>query len=651
MSLPEEQSGLVHELGVSTNDMISGMHGSGNYKLLTSEDTEAYVVKALPWAAVPGVLGVLSLLAGVAYCLCSLKMCRRCRSNCCKWWKKQKDEFSVIKAMKEKSKDIRFQYICLSILCVFMLAFAIIGFVANGKFADSITGSGGALDITSDWFVELKAFCLKTRTPIKFIGQNVSSIVGGVVLPLLNETSMIDDGTVELTDLLQNFSLTYSDRTITATDGTYTETFACAVCTTIADKVNDTRDQIISDTQPMFDEMSSTRSSLSVELAAQNATIIDSCTSAHDMIYNAEKDMEDLKNDYEDDLKPEITKMSNLRKLMFSLLFAFPLLPIILSTFTIWTRKTIFLTIQNGLTWFTCSLISIILGIHLLITVVLADVCELNDVVLTKGLTSIEDMGNNNTGVDIIQACLDNTPLIDVFNMSDKLDFSTVIDFDFDFNATKSFDLTALADLGDTIGNTTTSTFNGKGDDALQACNDLIAEGDVTTPDLTRDNIASATASTYFTSAGAKRTELDVLISSASTTINLEASASAEFSALILNMKFDMNVIANYTDDLKSTIVHIENRFNAIEGQMSPIFMAADLLLDTRCGFIGTTYRRLDESICVKMAPSIAAMCLSMILIVLMLLPVCCIGLYLKGNLKKRADRNRPAVFAECEGS
>jgi len=653
MSLPDGQNALVYGLGVSFNGIISGIHGSGNYKLLTSGLEDWYIEKSLSWAMVPVCLGVLSMLAGMCYCMCSLKIFRRCRSNCCKGCKKKKAELNPEEdkiAMKKKMKRIRCQFIFLSLFSVFMLAFAIIGFVANGQFADSISGDGGALDITSDWFVQLKASCKAIRVPIELIGQTVSNIIGVFVMPLLAGTSMIETGTLGLTSMLGQFSLDYSDITITAGDGINNETFDCAVCTTIADKVSASRDQIIENTQPMFDELTSARTSLNLDLAEQNKTIIDSCNSVTDMIAGAENDVDDIKDLYEDELKPEITKWSNLRTLIFSLFFAFPLLPIILSTITILTKKTIFLTIQNGLTWFTCSLISIILGTHLVITVVLSDICELNDVVLSKGITEIEGM-EDNTGADIIQSCIDNTPLIDVFNMSEKLDFGATIDLDFDFDITTAFNLYNLAELTATIANTSTSTFNGRGDAALQACNGLIAEADETTPLLTRNNIQSASASTYYTSSGAKRDELDILISTAQTTMDLEEDAKIDFITLVANMQGDMFDIVNYTENLKNTIVAIEMQFDSIETQIAPILYASNTLLDTRCGFIGNTYRQLDESICLKMAPSIAAMCLSMILIVLMLLPVCCIGIYLKGNLQKREDRNRTSVFAEREGS
>jgi len=654
MSLPPAgQSALVYSLGVSTNDIISGLHGSGHYTLLTSDQFEQYLMQSFLWGAVPVGLGVLSLVAGIVYCTCSLKLFRRCRKICCKCCKKTKAKSSAEDdetARKKKVKRIRCQYIWMSAFSIFMLAFAIIGFVANGQFAATITGSGGALDITSDWFVELKAFCNDTRAPIQFIGKHVSNTIGLVVLPLLADTAMIDYGTLGLTMMLEEFSLNYSNRTITFDDGFNNETFDCAVCTTIADKVNATRDQIIIDTQPMFDELASTRTSLRVELAEQNESIVDICTSVDNLIAGAEDGVDILTDVYEDGLRPEISKWSNLRTLIFSCLFAFPLLPIILSAITIITKKTIFLTIQNGLTWCTCSMVSIILGAHLMITVALSDICELNDVVLTKGITHFDGM-KDNTGADIIQACIDNTRLIEVFNMTDQLDFGDIIDFDFDFNTTSAFDLTSLADLKATIANSTTSTFNGKGDAALQNCNDLIAVADVKTPLLTRDNIQSASATTYYTSSGSERDQLDILISTAQTTLNMEESAEFEFLDLVLDMQFDMDVIVIYTDDLKNTTATIELRFDALEDEISPILVSSNILLDTRCGFIGTTYRRLDESICLKMAPSIAAMCLSMILVVLMLLPVCSIGVYLKGNLQKREDRNRTSVFAENEAS
>jgi len=642
---PAGQSALVYDLGVLTNDIISDIRGGGHYELLLTDRAPLYLETTLIHAGLPIVLGTLSLLSGMFYCCCSMKLCRRCRASCCKFFCCCSKKLKTLnaKATKKKQKKIRCQYACMSGFSFVMLAFAIIGYVANGQFAESLVGNGETLDISSNWFVELKGFCQTTREPIQFIAAHVSNTIGLVVLPLLKDTAIIADGTSVLTEALGDFSLAYNDRTITATHGANTRVFDCSVCSTISAKVNATKLQISTDTDPLFDEMESSRLSMSTELVQQNESISDICTSVDSLIGAAEEGVDIMAESWEVEVRPEIVKWSNLRTFVFFILFAFPLLPIILTIATMLTKKTIFLTIQNGLTWLTCSLISIIMGAHLIATVVLLDICELNDVILEKGVAHFEAF--QNTEGDILQGCFDNTRLIDVFNMSDQLDFGDALTFEFDFNAADAFDLSTLDDLKESMANTTTSTFHGRGDAALQACNDLIAAGQEI---LTRKNIASASASTYYKSPGAGRSRLESAISAAQITVSLEKSARNKFTQIVRDMQNDMNVIANYKEGLKNETILIEARFADVSLEMQPIMNASNRLLDTRCGFIGTTYRRLDESICLKMAPSIAAMCLSMTLVILMLLPVCCIGMSLKGNLQKREDRDKSSVFAEA---
>jgi len=465
-------------------------------------------------------------------------------------------------------------------------------------------------------------------------------------LPLLNDTIAIENGTDILTAKLGNFSLDYQDRTLTATDGTYTEVFDCDVCTTIADRVNATREEIIADTDPMFDEMETLRTTLRNDLVTSKGLITYVCLEVDKYVAAFEALLDGVTVIYETEVKPEVVKYNSLRTVLFSLFFAFPLLPIILTFSTMLTKKTIFLTIQNGLTWLACSLLLILLGAHLMLTVVLSDYCEANDLMLKpKGFTKL-GMDKNVAGV--IQACFDyDIPLIYVFGVNDQLDFAVHINLNFGFNSTAAFDLSALDELKEIVANTTVSTFDGRGDAALQDCNDLIAVADVTSPLLTRDNIASASATTYYTSAGTGRNNLQTAISEAQTTLDLETSATSDFMDIVSDMQDDMDDITAYTEDLKNDTEHIQQRFEGIQLEIAPILMASGKLLQTNCGFIGNTYRSLDENICMKLAPSIAAMCLSMILVVLSLMPVCCIGLYLKGNLQKREDRSKSIAQIE----
>jgi len=551
-------------------------------------------------------------------------------------------------AKRRKKKRIRCQYTCLTALSFIMLAFAVLGYMANGQFSDSVVETGGALDITSDYFNELKGFIRTTREPLQYIGKHVSTVIGTIIFPLLNDSTLISEGTSNLTARLGNFSTAYENKTVNVSDGTNNEVFDCFNCSIISEQVNAAKEQIIEDTAPMFKSLEQTRISLGSELVEQNNTIVSVCSSVDDLIGAAETGVDDYIASYEKEIRPEVIKWNSLRTLVFSLLFTFPLLPIILTILTMLTKKTIFLTCQNGLTWLTCSLVTAIVGVHLGITIVLSDVCEFNDVVLVKGVKHIGHL--QNAQGDIVQACFDNTRLIDVFNMSDQLDFGAALQMDLGFNASAAFEVSIVDYLQESTANTDISTFNGKGDADLETCNDLVAKGQITSPILTRDNIASASASTYYTSAGVGRSRLQSAINAAKITVNLEISAASDFTNIIQEMQSDMDSIANYTADLKNDTRVFEERSADVNNQMSPIMNASNRLLDTRCGFIGTTYRRLDNTLCLNLAPSVAAMSLSMILVIMMLIPVCCIGICLKGNLQSR-ENIESSIFNESRHS
>jgi len=549
---------------------------------------------------------------------------------------------------KKKKKIIRCQYTCLTGFSFIMLAVAILGYMANGQFSDSVAESGGALDITSDYFNELKEFIRSTREPLQFIGEHVSTVIGTIILPLLNDTTFISEGTTVLAAKLGNFSTAYYNKTIEVSDGTNNDVFLCMNCSIIAAQAKAAKEQIVEDTASMLRTMEHTSISMGAELVQQNNTIVTVCSSVDALIGAAGTGVDAMKTSYEKDIRPKLIKWNSLRTLVFSLLFTFPLLPIILTSATLLTKKTIFLTIQNGLTWLTLSLVTAIVGVHLGITIVLSDICEWNDVALEKGVKDFEPFQNSQG--DIVQACFDNTRLIDVFNMSDQLDFGAALEMDFGFNASSAFELSFVDYLQESTAHTDISTFNGKADLDLIKCNAVAAHGDITTPILTRDNIASASASTYFWSDGVGRDTLESLINAAKITVNLEISAASDFSEIIQDMQSDMNSVAKYTADLQNETLVFEERCADINNLMSPIMNASNKLLDTRCGFIGTTYRRFDKTLCIDIAPAIATMTLSMILVILMLIPVCCIGLRLKGNLQLR-ENIESSIFAESHHS
>jgi len=365
-------------------------------------------------------------------------------------------------------------------------------------------------------------------------------------------------------------------------------------------------------------------------------------------LIKTDKEMGDMGTGFEK-IKPTIVEFSGLRTAIFSLMFAFPLLPIVLTFATVLTKKTIFLTIQNGLTWLAFSLILIVLGLHLIITVILSDICMMNDVIFEKGITHFDMEGGA-----VIQACFDyDIRAIDVFGVTEVYSFADRLNFTFVHHANDSFNLEKLDELKASVASTTKSTFDGRMDTVLQECNDLIATADVTTPLVTRANLASQSASSYYTAGKtAKISTLQTCFTKGITTLGYETAAKAsQFDDSLTAMKADIDAIKLYTDDLKEEVRDWQALFAAAEPKLDIIMEASTQLMDptNTCGFIGKDYKKLDESMCLKLAPSIAAMCLSMLLVVIFLFPVCCIGIYLKGNLQKREDRIKVVAAKEGE--
>jgi len=88
-----------------------------------------------------------------------------------------------------------------------MLAFAIIGFVANGQFEEAVVGDDGALEICSKYFVKINALIASTRGPFQTIANNLGDNIENVIEPLLNTTVNATNATANLNDRLDDFSL------------------------------------------------------------------------------------------------------------------------------------------------------------------------------------------------------------------------------------------------------------------------------------------------------------------------------------------------------------------------------------------------------------------------------------------------------------
>eukprot|EP00483_Globobulimina_turgida_P013578 UN13603 len=236
------------------------------------------------------------------------------------------------------------------------------------------------------------------------IKENVISAIDGVQ-DILNDTSILSVGSTTLINMLYSISNLWNGYNVTTTYDSQTYSFECTFCTAFGQTIYNITNQIEEQTGPIFESLNSTISAIGSTLVNVESEIIEQIDGfieqigdVHDQVVAAEDTVLES--------RPMIQEYNDQREIAYNIIFAIPLLPIIFILFGGILKKPECFTLSYICLWFSCTVMWLLLVLHLPIAVLLNDTCRFLDV-----LDSDVTQTFNNTMGEIFEACLSNERL------------------------------------------------------------------------------------------------------------------------------------------------------------------------------------------------------------------------------------------------
>ncbi|ETI37117.1 hypothetical protein F441_16697 [Phytophthora nicotianae CJ01A1] len=419
-------------------------------------DASAAEAKIKEWATgvigfvIPGiVLGVLSLLTMIFFLIC------RCCCNRCGGRFPREEGYTCM----QKFLPLLFFFLfAIGVIVVSAAAFLYRGTMLSAV-DDMFNATSGTLENGSNWIVNI-------RTPLEEIAATVVDSADDIKVKL-DGTDFIDTGLNDLTTKLDDLGDKYStaphipdscvpDSTKTNEDANGNPCYVCDACTTIGTQASAAATQVDKNAGPGVKQLSNVKKQLNtklVEISGNVQSAVDTqVTTANDLIDTVDKTQEDV-DDYDSKFQGYRDQLGYAIMALFALALVVIIVGFVGILFGLTPLKFLanIMHIAYFLGFIILILVFIISAVVLAIGVVLGDACEVTQIFAGNWTVPL---GESAKAVD---ACFNNESLLDVFNLSDKLDFARGgIDFpELDMSAMFDFsDLDALESSTDNINET-----------------------------------------------------------------------------------------------------------------------------------------------------------------------------------------------------
>ena len=625
--------------------LIGNIPRSGGDDEMNAEDLEDpenntdYWVGVVSLVAIPGIFVALSML------LCPFwTICRCCECCCCKK-KKPKEEI--------KKCSIYTPFFIVFACLIVIVTFAAIAYGANVDFSGALLHNEGegedgnlfsvAEDLTEDATTKMNQ--------IRNITVDIKdSIITGIadVQVLLADTSILNEGSNTLIATLDSIALLWDNYNVTTDHNGETYSFSCGFCQTFSDRISNISLQIQDQTDEIFADLNNTVTSVDSalvqtenETVAQMDEFISTITDVRDDAENAETDVKDARPDVED--------YDDQRKLAYNILFVIPLFPIIFVLIGGILKKSLCFTIAYVLMWLSCTMMWLLLAIHLPIAVLLNDTCNYLDIV-DANVTATYD----NEAGQLFQACLTNERLVDTFNLSRFLNFTNEIPFPDLGNVSDNFDFSQLTQFETDANNTDFTTFYEAGDDALESIAALCEASPTAFANnygpgyekyYSRANISSLTPSNYY--AANEPNQPQETLQDLKDVLGAEAASIASFELAVEKIQANLSSVTVIVSQLENDTQTLVNRVENADELLEPLFLNVEDLADTaRCGFIGEAYLDTKAVMCSGVLGALSRIVVSMFVIAILSLFSCCITIKLVRKvewfqLQKKEDKEK----------
>lgn len=529
-----------------------------------------------------------------------------------------------------------------------MVSIAGLAYETNVEFSDILLHRGHKINTTEITDpTESNVFDVALKIIVDYINKideftdEVNDISGAIadavvdISALLNGTDVIESGIQDITDALDSVSAKYDNKTIEVNFvshfglGTNPIYFSCDFCSDISVRMANISAEITSQTSETFDDLADMKADVMDELIDKTDDIYKTIDDFLEVVTETRSDIVDIEKDIIDGRKDAVD-YNNYRELAYNILFALPLLPVVLVILGGIFRKPVCFSCGYTLFWFSSFVMFFLLIFHWPIAVIINDTCDF-----------ININEQNVTGYQydnytlMFQSCLENTKLLVVLGYDKELDFGSKITFPSFGNLTDVFTFSAFDDFSAETESVNMSTFEEAGNDALVAINTLIPfcteSGCNSSIVITRDNFNSsfvdaADVDGYFVTNSVSWTSmanaLDVLYA--------EIDTAAAFDALILDMQNDTESIVNLTNSVQNDTEKVVADLTDTDGLLKPIISETDDVIDiVRCGFVGHGYYAFTSILCSDFSSIILRCVVGMLAVGILSLIACCCGVKL----------------------
>lgn len=400
-------------------------------------DSSAADAKFKEWATgvlgfvIPGiVLGVLSLLTMVFFLIC------RCCCNRCGGRYPREEGYTC---MQKFLPLLFFLLFAIGVIVVSAAAFLYRGTMLAAV-DDMFNATSGTLENGSDWIVTI-------RDPLQDIGDTVAGSANKISKQL-DGTEFIDTGLDDITGQLDSLGQDYSTSPEFPDSCVQPNCFTCVACGEIGTQSTKASKQMKDNAGPGLDQLSAVKKDLKEKLVDISGTVesaVDTQVStANDLITTVEKTQGDV-DDYDSKFQSYRDQLGYAIMALFALALVVIAIGFIGILFGLTPLKILanLMNIAYFLGFIALFLTFIISAIVLAIGVVLGDACEITMIFSSNWTVPLGDSAK------AVDACFQNESLLDVFNLSSKLDFARGgIEFP-DLDMTEMFDFSDLDTLSD----------------------------------------------------------------------------------------------------------------------------------------------------------------------------------------------------------
>eukprot|EP01084_Bolivina_argentea_P153699 267979_1 len=580
----------------------------------TSELDEAVIDE--PQEYVKGIISLViipAVFVALSVALCPVwTICRCCKCCCCK---KNKPNYAITKC------QIYFRFFIVLGCVIAMVAMAAIAYGANVDFSGSLLYNEGE-GVEGNLLGEIEELMMdgvnKTNQIINIANEISDGLVFTVdsVQSILSDTSILSVGSSTLIAMLNSISMLWSDYNVTTSYNSENYTFPCEFCTTIGSTIGNITMEVDAQITPIFADLNDTVNGIGSSLVDTETDILEQIDSFLGSVGELNAQFVDGEDTVRSQ-RPDMENYNDQRELAYNIIFAFPLLPIIFILFGGILKKPICFTLSYVCLWFSCTMMWLLLAVHLPIAVLLNDACNF----IEMADDDVAGVINGTNGV-VLQACLDNERLTETFGLGGPLNFSDSIQFHMFGNMTENFQFGDLILFEDDALSTNFTTFYVKGDAALLTINNLTSSSpfanDTTYYD--RSNVMDLNSTEYYPFNSTLWQSLETLKDG----MVAESLSISAFNSTLYKIRANLSAVTYQVQSLESNVEALANSVENVSYLMAPLLDTVDELIEEgRCGFVGDAYRDTKAVMCAAVLGSLSRIVVAMFVIAILSLFGC----------------------------